>query len=326
MRLDSGNRSFFALVAIGMVLYAALATAACAVLSLLLYRLATDGSGAFGDGAWAILPAALFLTVNAAGALLGVRSLGRQIASSRRLGRRIHRLSILPPPDPARQAASAGLAGRLRVIDAPEPFSFAYGAFRPRVVISEGLLSSASADELQAVLVHERYHVRNFDPLKVVLARALADTFFLVPALRALQERYLSGRELAADRRALRSCGRHSLAGALLKAVRGPAWPELASAAAIGGSELLEARVAQLETGREPERRLSRRAVALSAATIGVLAASFAAALIALGGLTEGMGMSDAETDAAGLGPAMTAGCATPLAVGGWLAWRWLRA
>lgn len=43
MRLDSGNRSFLALLALGVVLLVALATAACAFLSLLLYGLATEG-------------------------------------------------------------------------------------------------------------------------------------------------------------------------------------------------------------------------------------------------------------------------------------------
>jgi hypothetical protein len=41
VRLDSGNRSFLALLGLAVVLYIALGTAACALLSLLIYRLAT---------------------------------------------------------------------------------------------------------------------------------------------------------------------------------------------------------------------------------------------------------------------------------------------
>ncbi|MBW3672283.1 MAG: hypothetical protein KY432_11505, partial [Acidobacteria bacterium] len=55
---------------------------------------------------------------------------------------------------------------------------------------------------------------------------------------------------------------------ALLKVVRGPAWPELSTAAAIGGDELLEVRIAQLESGREPRIPLSRWRLALSLATM----------------------------------------------------------
>jgi Zn-dependent protease with chaperone function len=312
---------------VGVVLYVALATAACALLSLLLYRLAFDGTGAFGDSSWAILPAGLFLAVNAAGAVLGIRSLGQQIASSRRLGRRVARLASPPSPDLAEQARSAGIRGRLEVIDSAGPFSFAYGAFRPRVVVSQGLVDAAVPEELRAVLAHERYHVRNLDPLKVVLARAMADTFFLVPALRVLQERYLAGRELAADRRALRACGRHPLASALLKVVRGPDWPELSTAAAIGGPELLDARVAQLESGSQPsDAPLPRRTVLLSGLTLALLGATFVAAVLGLGGLAAGMGMSHHSADAAGAGAAMAVACASPAIVAGWLGWRWYRA
>jgi Zn-dependent protease with chaperone function len=325
MSLNSGNRSFLALLGLATALYVALGTAACALLSLLLYRVATDGSEAFNH-TWAIVPAALFLAVNAAGPLFGVRSLGRQVASSRRLRRRVTRLSRRASPDLAEAAHAARLHRRVRVIDSPEPFSFAYGAWRPRVVVSQGLLDCASPDELQAVLVHERYHVRNLDPLKVVLTRALAATFFLIPALRELERRYMTGRELAADRRALRVCGRRSLASALFKVVRGPAWPELSSAAAIGGSELLDVRVAQLESGREPRSGLSRRNLVLSAVTLSVLTASFVAAVIGLGGVGSAFGISHGQMDASGVGPVMSFGCTAPFLAIAWLGWRWHRA
>lgn len=85
--------------------------------------------------------------------------------------------------------------------------SFAYGVLTPRVAVSRGLLKGVSDDELRAVLEHERYHVCNLDPLKVVLVQALSAAFFFLPALDSLRARYLAGRELAADRRAVRACG-----------------------------------------------------------------------------------------------------------------------
>lgn len=153
----------------------------------------------------------------------------------------------------------------------------------------------------------------------------MSATFFLIPALRALERRYLAGRELAADRRAVRACGRQSLAGALFKVVKGPAWPELGSAAAIGGPELLDVRVAQLESGREPATQLSRAALVLSALTLTVLAASSVAAVIGLGGLGAAIGMSGSMHEGR-FEPLTTLGCAAPLLFGGWLAWSWYRA
>jgi Zn-dependent protease with chaperone function len=326
VRLDSGNRSFLALLIAGIGLYLAFAAAACALFSLLLYRLATDGAAAFDGQAWVIAPAGAFLLVNAVGGVLGVRSLGTQIAASRRLRRRIRRLSLGRSAQLDEACGVEGLRGRLRLVESPEPFSFTYGAFGPRVAVSTGLLDSASDEELRAVLVHERYHVRNFDPLKVVLARALARSFYLLPALRELERRYLAGRELAADRRALRSCGRRPLAGALLKVVRGPSWPELSTAAAIGGPELLDVRIRQLESGREPVARLPRRAVVLSAAATLLLFVSFVAAMAGLGGVSAALSMSHEEMESGGYGAAMAIGCALPWLAGGWLVWRWYRA
>lgn len=175
------------------------------------------------------------------------------------------------------------------------------------------------------MLEHERYHVRNLDPLKVLLVRALPATFFFVPALAGLRSRYVAGRELAADRRAVRACGRDPLVAALLKVVRGPAWGELQVAAAIGGPELLDLRVTQLETGSEPKlSAITLRAVTLSALGAVVFAGALVASIAGLGGasaLSQATG-TGSVTDL--LGGAM---CVIPFALGGfavyqWIAWR----
>jgi beta-lactamase regulating signal transducer with metallopeptidase domain len=173
------------------------------------------------------------------------------------------------------------------------------------------------------VLEHERYHVRNLDPLKVLLARALPATFFYAPVLSSLQRRYVAARELAADRRAFESCGRGPLAGALFKVVRGPTWPELQTAAAIGGPELLDIRIGQLETGSEPRlATLTPRAVAISVLAAALLVGLFVASLVAYGGPSEvadatGMGFTALDI-ASGLI------CAVPWAIGLWLGFGWL--
>jgi hypothetical protein len=123
--------------------------------------------------------------------------------------------------------------------------------------------------------------VANYDPLKVVLARSLPDALFFLPALGELRGRYAAGRELAADRRAVRETGAGTVAGALFKVVGGPPGVDLATAAAIGGEEALDARVTQLESGSEPPAPpLSRGRVVASVGGAGILAwsavASFA--------------------------------------------------
>jgi beta-lactamase regulating signal transducer with metallopeptidase domain len=191
------------------------------------------------------------------------------------------------------------------------------------VAVSRGLLTQTSHDELDAVLEHERYHVHNLDPLKVVLARGLPAMFFYLPLLQDLHLRYLAGRELAADRRAVEACGRRPLAGALFKVVRGPAWPELSTAAAIGGPELLDLRVAQLERGAEPKLApVTARGIALTALGIAALTASFAATIALSGGpsaVADATGMSLRPTDIV-----LALACGIPIAAGGWALYNWL--
>jgi Zn-dependent protease with chaperone function len=323
VRLDTGNRSFAALVGAGLAgLWLVCGAVACVLVSLIAYHVADDGLGALTSGAdlWPALALAAFV---GAGAAFGIRSLRRQVVSSRRLAQRVAELELPLPGEVDRAARRAGLAGRVVLVDSDEAFSFTYGAATPRVAISHGLVAATSPRELDAVLEHERYHVRNLDPLKVLVARALPATFFYLPALRELRVRYIAGRELAADRRALESCGREPLAGALLKVVRGPRWPELGAAAAIGGPELLDVRVAQLETGSEPQiGGLSITAVLLSGIAVAALTAAFVATVVGVGG-------PDAVADqtGAGLKPtdvALALLCAVPWVVGGFAVYHWL--
>jgi Zn-dependent protease with chaperone function len=252
MRLNTANRSFVALLVLAAVPYVLLGLAGCALVGAVVYALYAGGWSAITAGSQDLRPALAFFALLGLGTVFGVVSIITQLRASRRLTARVRAVRVPTPSEVAEVAARVKVAGRVDVVDSPEAFSFAYGFLSPRIAVSTGLIKALSPAELEAVLAHERYHVRAWDPAKVVLARAFPRAAFYLPALRHLRRRYVAGRELAADRRAMRACGEQALAGALYKVIRGPAWPELAQAAAIGGPELLDARVEQLETGREP--------------------------------------------------------------------------
>jgi hypothetical protein len=121
----------------------------------------------------------------------------------------------------------------------------------------------------------------------------------------------------------VRRCGRGPIAGALLKVVRGPAWPELRTAAAIGGSELLDVRIRQLETGHAPDPGgLPRAAVAATIAGLVLLTTTFLTGVVAFGGFGEAARAGRTDLDWGAAEPFMAIACAVPWVVGGWLAWR----
>lgn len=276
MRLDTANKSFLALAILGLLLgmYALCGVLAGGLVTLVLSQISERSFVGFVSNARA-LAALGSLSTLAIGLGLGTRTFVRQVRASQRLARRVSRLAIDSPHWLPPIVARVGLQGRVLLIDTPERFSFTYGMLTPHVVVSRGLLEGASHEELRAVLEHERYHVCNLDPLKVMLVQTIVSTFFFLPALRTLRARYIAGRELAADRWAMGACGSRPVASALLKVIGGPAWDEVVLAApAMAQPGLLDIRVGQLESGREPKllaQSLACTAISLATATSLVL-------------------------------------------------------
>lgn len=303
MRLNTANRSFFAMVATALVPYALLGLFGCGVLSLVAYRLGAEGLAGLNRDGQDLRPAVVFFTVVATGTAIAIRSVHQQVAATRALAADVAARAVPPSTTVAQAAARAGLGSRLDVVDDPQAYSFTYGLSRSRVAISTGLIDAVGGEELDAVLHHERYHVRSADTLKVVVARAAPSAFFFLPALGVWRDRYLTGRELAADRAAVRASSERALTGALFKALDGPTWAHLGTAAALGGG-VLDQRVEQLEDGTEPPLpRVPRRAAWLTVAGLGALAGLFALTIalagvdvLAMGGSMPTGGMATAMT------------------------------
>ncbi|MFC5647536.1 M56 family metallopeptidase [Paenibacillus solisilvae] len=68
------------------------------------------------------------------------------------------------------------------------------GFCRPEVV------KLLSADELEAVLLHERYHCRQRQAFKKFAVQLLMDGMGYIPVIRSLGKHYFIGIELSADR------------------------------------------------------------------------------------------------------------------------------
>lgn len=287
MSLDRANRNFLAFIGVALLFGA---TVLCGAIGgvLVPMGLARMSHGGFPelwrDRGSLLAPLMLFVLI-AVGLGLGARALVRQALASRVLSRRVGALASTAPKALVQAARQTGLAGRVVLVDVADSFSFVYGLLTPRVVVSRGLLERATGEELRAVLEHERYHVRNIDPLKDAIVKVLSDALFFFPALDSLRARYVAGRELAADRQAVALCGRRPLAGALLKVVRGPVWSEQAGAAALSSPELLEVRLLQLETGSEPRPdALDTENVILSLGGAALLVVVFLVSVSCLGG------------------------------------------
>jgi len=144
-------------------------------------------------------------SVGVAVVTLTVRSALRQLRDSRRFERG---LRVIRPVD----AQSAVL-----LLDDDAPQAFCVGLLRPRVYVSTGALAVLSDAESNAVIAHEAHHARRRDPLRMMVARAVADGLFFLPVAKQLAHRYAALAELAADEAAERRTGdRLALASALM--------------------------------------------------------------------------------------------------------------
>lgn len=133
-----------------------------------------------------------------------------------------------------------------RVLPFDEPQAFVIGALAPELFVTRGLIRSEHRTHLDAVLAHERAHVRRRDPLRRLLAR-LTSSLHLPGVARALELRLARAHEMAADAEAARVLGSACrVADALVQLTRAHgARPAPADAMAFGGSDL-EARVRTL--------------------------------------------------------------------------------
>ncbi|MFS0728424.1 M56 family metallopeptidase [Paenibacillus sp. 1P07SE] len=82
--------------------------------------------------------------------------------------------------------------------------AMAYGIFNCRIVISTGVLSRFSDEEVRAILYHELYHCRSHHPLQSVIWKVVSTGFVFIPLIKDLSRYYEIWMELLADRYAIK--------------------------------------------------------------------------------------------------------------------------
>jgi len=156
-------------------------------------------------------------------------------------------------------------------IDRAAPSVMLVGVFRPRLVISRSIVAALSAEQLAAVIRHERAHALSHDNFKRLLALLAPG---ILPGLVHLERGWAKLAEWAADDRAAGGSARASLslASALVRVARlgsagrppGPAGRPLgplATALLAEGADLSERVDRLLDPARRAARRRNREPV-----------------------------------------------------------------
>ncbi|MGE5617779.1 MAG: M56 family metallopeptidase [Sphingomonadaceae bacterium] len=216
--------------------------------------------------------AGLTVATVASGLAAGTAVLIEQLRSTFRLIRQVESRVGRVPPGLARLASELGIRGRLTYVLDPAPYAFCYGFLSPRICVSSGMARTLTHRELRAVLLHESVHLRQLDPLKVLLSRSVAGALFLLPAAAQLRDRYLLAKELSADAEVADRLSPRPLAGAILKIYRSASRRPVAdlAAAAVGPFDMIGERIRHLSRPTVRLAPLGRWSAALS---LGVAAA-----------------------------------------------------
>jgi hypothetical protein len=259
-----------------------LALASSAILLALLLTLAprVEQLAARGAEDAADIVAALVLLLAVCGISLGLFTLFRQILATAVLIRGLVAQKVALPSSVVAAASGLDLDGRIDVVADQRPFSFCYWFLSPRICLSTALVERLDSDELRAVLYHERYHLRQRDPLRQVVARYFAAGLYVVPVVDELLAFHTLQKEIEADQEAVRASGDvRSLASALYKLLPDADDVSLGLLVPVSSLSVTEARIDQLVAGRPLSIALSPLSVVLSG---GALIA--AAVLVAVKG------------------------------------------
>jgi Zn-dependent protease with chaperone function len=175
-----------------------------------------------------------------------------------------------PQHDAPQHGAHHSGAQRAVVLDAPQPAAYCVPGRPATIVLTSAALAILDADQLTAVLAHERAHLTGRHHLLTGLTRGLAAVFPAVPLFARGPLEVARLAELSADDAAARRSGRRTLVAALLAMGTGAAVPA-AALAATGG-----ATAARVQRLLDPPGRTARGAAALMLVTLLLAAASAA--------------------------------------------------
>jgi Zn-dependent protease with chaperone function len=152
-----------------------------------------------------------------------------------RSARRRHRAGL--------HLVAAGLNDHPDAVVVPHPARMVYSLPGPPggIVISDGALNDLGSQEFEAVLAHERAHLRQRHHAVILLTEVLAIVLPALPTLRIARRAVPLLLEMVADDAAARAVGSQTVASALERMADARVPPESAAAAGIRRSAYLRA-------------------------------------------------------------------------------------
>lgn len=134
------------------------------------------------------------------------------------------------------------LKKRIKVFKDGKPYAFCLGIRSPKIYLSTATVEMMGKAELEAILLHERYHLNKKDTFVMLLATLAKLAFPFFPLLSDFINSYSIDREIKADKEAIKNVGSDTLISVLKKFLNFPNLP-MVTASAIADCNTLEPRI-----------------------------------------------------------------------------------
>jgi beta-lactamase regulating signal transducer with metallopeptidase domain len=123
-------------------------------------------------------------------------------------------------------------------------FAYCVGIKNSQIYVSSGLVAQMNAKELEAILLHEKSHLDNRDPLVLTLLSLTQNLFPYLPILSDLIRNFRIEREIRADKSAVSQQGEmQPLLSAMKKLLLVPDSGKFVFSVGIGELDTLEVRI-----------------------------------------------------------------------------------
>jgi hypothetical protein len=127
----------------------------------------------------------ILLIVTLAAAAFWIKAVFSLLKTQKKINRLLaRRLDRIPQKLLLSSSRQRGAKTSLVVVDGEENQAFSFGIFSPKILISTGFIEKLSEKELEAVLLHEYYHLRRRHVPALLAGEVMAAALFFLPVLR----------------------------------------------------------------------------------------------------------------------------------------------
>ncbi len=163
-----------------------------------------------------------------------------------------------------------GVRNRTYIVQSSKTFAFCFGIIKPNIYLSSTLVKQMTKRELEAIVLHEKYHIEHRDSSIMLIANTLSFLFPFFPILNEYTRSYKIQREIAADRQAIKTMGTDVFIATILKKLLLVPSLQLSTATSIGDAHTLLPRIYAL-AGKHYNNRFSLNKILISTASSVVL-------------------------------------------------------